>query len=108
MQMWNRSLANQPYDFSVEQHEPLESMRARLAEAGPAYLAHVREACAAGSLEEMFVDATGDEPYAFTSGGMIAHVLTYAAHRRTIVVGALSSAGADLEDDPLVWPPLVP
>jgi uncharacterized protein (TIGR02058 family) len=35
---------------------------------------------------DMFVDVTGDAPYAFTYAGMIAHVLTYAAHRRTIVV----------------------
>lgn len=108
MDMWTRALANQPYDFSLEEDESLESMRTRLVETGPAYLTHVREACASGSLEEMFIDATGEEPYAFTSGGMIAHVLTYAAHRRTMAVGALSSAGADLEDDPLVWPPLVP
>jgi hypothetical protein len=40
----------------------------------------------------------------FTYGGMIAHVLTYAAHRRTLVAGALASAGIDdLHDDPLVW-----
>ena len=108
LQMWNRSVANQPYDFSVERDESLDSMRARLDEAGPVFLEHVREACGSGRLDEMFVDVTGDEPYAFTYGGMIAHVLTYAAHRRTIVVGALSTAGADLEDDPLVWPALVP
>ena len=108
LQMWNRSVANQPYDFSVERDEPLDSIRARLDEAGPVFLEHVREACGSGRLDEMFVDVTGDEPYAFTYGGMIAHVLTYAAHRRTIVVGALSTAGADLEDDPLVWPALVP
>ena len=35
---------------------------------------------------------------------MIAHVLTYAAYRRTLVVGALASAGApDVADDPLSW-----
>lgn len=62
----------------------------------------------AGRLDDTFVDATGDEPYVFTSGAMLAHVLTYAVHRRTLVVGALASAGADLNDDPLVWPPLSP
>ena len=108
LQMWNRSVENQPYDFSIERDETLESMRTRLAEAGPVFLGHVREACGSGRLDDMFVDVTGNEPYAFTYAGMIAHVLTYAAHRRTIVVGALSSAGADLEDDPLVWPALVP
>ena len=108
MDMWNSAVANRPYDFAVEEHESLASMRSRLEVVGPAFLAHVREACTSGSLDEMFVDLTGDEPYAFTYGGMIAHVLTYAAHRRTMAVGALSSAGADLADDPLVWPPLVP
>jgi AraC family transcriptional regulator len=40
---------------------------------------------------------------------MIAHVLTYAAHRRTLVSGALHSAGiTDLEDDPLAWAPVRP
>jgi len=35
---------------------------------------------------------------------MIAHVLTYAAYRRTLLVGALASAGAaDVDDDPLTW-----
>ena len=41
----------------------------------------------------------------FTYGGMIAHVLTFAAHRRVLVCGALSDAG--LEDfaggDPMTW-----
>ncbi len=48
-------------------------------------------------------DAYAERPYVFTAAGMIAHVLTYAAHRRTLVTGALASAGADLEDDPLTW-----
>jgi hypothetical protein len=108
LDMWNHSVANQPYDFAIERDESLESMRSRLDTAGPEFLGHVRRACTEGQLDEMFVDVTGDEPYAFTYGGMIAHVLTYAAHRRTLAVGALSSAGADLADDPLVWEPLTP
>lgn len=53
--------------------------------------------------------ATDESPQFFTYGGMIAHVLTYAAYRRTLVVGALSSAGiTDLEDDPLAWEPVRP
>ncbi len=108
MHMWNCSLANQPYDFTLERDEALDAIRSRLSEQGPTFLGHVGHACESGTLDEMFVDATGEEPYAFTYGGMIAHVLTYAAHRRTIAVGALSSAGADLPDDPLVWEPLVP
>jgi AraC family transcriptional regulator len=109
MDMWNAAVANRPYDFDVEQHETLDSMRARLSEAGPVYLGHVRDACASDRLEDTFVDATGETPQAFTYGQMIAHVITYAAHRRTIVTGALYTAGeTDLDDDPLFWAPLIP
>jgi AraC family transcriptional regulator len=35
---------------------------------------------------------------------MIAHVMTYAAYRRTVLVSALAAAGAgDVDDDPLSW-----
>jgi hypothetical protein len=41
----------------------------------------------------------------FTYGGMIAHVLTFAAHRRTLVVLALAKYGVDELGwgDPMVW-----
>jgi AraC family transcriptional regulator len=107
MEMWNHAVDNRPYDFSAEVDESIESMRGRLAESGPTFLGHVRGACERGSLDETFVDTTSGPPYFFTYGGMIAHVLTYTAHRRTLVSGALHSAGiTDLEDDPLAWEPL--
>ncbi len=56
-------------------------------------------------LDETFVDAICNPPEVFTYGGMIAHVLTFAAHRRTLVCGALGDAGVtDLgAGDPLRW-----
>jgi hypothetical protein len=41
----------------------------------------------------------------FTYGGMIAHVLTFAAHRRTLVVLSLAKHGVDELGwgDPMVW-----
>ena len=58
-----------------------------------------------GRLDETFVDATCDPPEVLTYSGMVAHVLTFAAHRRTLVCGALISAGVrDLgAGDPLRW-----
>jgi len=109
MEMWNQAVANRPYDFSVEHEESLQSMRKRLAKCAPVFLDHVRNASERGSLDDTFVDTTTGTPYFFTYGGMIAHVLTYAAHRRTLVSGALHSAGiTDLEDDPLAWEPIRP
>lgn len=109
LDMWNQAVANRSYDFTVEDHESIRSMRVRLADCGPTFLGHVRAACEGGTLDDTFVDATGESPLFFTYGGMIAHVLTYAAYRRTLVTGALYSAGiTELEDDPLAWEPIRP
>ncbi|MFL5960282.1 MAG: helix-turn-helix domain-containing protein [Gaiellaceae bacterium] len=93
LEMWNAAVAGRPYDFEIEQDESVGSMRRRLAGAGPEFLATVRSAAAEGTLDETFVDAVCDPPEVFTYGGMIAHVLTFAAHRRTLVLGALADAG---------------
>lgn len=105
MGMWNAALASRDYDWSVEDHESIESMRERLAGEGPAYLSHVRDVCEQGRLDDTFVDALCEPAEVFTYGGMIAHVLTFAAHRRTLVVLALDAAGIkDLGwGDPMRW-----
>jgi AraC-like DNA-binding protein len=110
MGMWNAALADREYDWSVEVGESLASMRARLAEEGPTYLGHVREVVASGRLDDTFVDALCEPAQVFTYGGMIAHVLTFAAHRRTLAVLALDAYGVtDLGwGDPMTWVAEVP
>ena len=105
MAMWNAAIAGRSYDFEIERGEGLTSMRSRLAEEGSTFLTQVREITDQGRLDETFVDAICEEPEVFTYGGMIAHVLTFAAHRRTLVAGALIDAGvADLgAGDPMRW-----
>ncbi|HLA65563.1 MAG TPA: AraC family transcriptional regulator [Candidatus Saccharimonadales bacterium] len=105
MDMWNNVIASRPYDWAVEQHEPLSSIRTRLDAAGPAFLAEVRQVVEEGRLDETFVDAECEPPEVFTYGGLIAHVLTFAAHRRLLVLGAMASAGiTDLgSGDPRNW-----
>lgn len=104
MAMWNASLAGSEYDFDIEKQESLASMQSRLGVAGPAFLDLVRQVAAEERWGDTFVDALCDPPRVFTYGGMVAHVLTYAAHRHTLVAGALYSAGVrDLEDDPMMW-----
>jgi AraC-like DNA-binding protein len=103
--MWDAATHDRSYDFEVERNESIEDVRARLEEAGPAFLSQVRTVVEDGRLDETFVDAACGPPEVFTYGGMIAHVLTFAAHRRTLVCGALADAGlADLgAGDPLRW-----
>jgi hypothetical protein len=105
MGMWNAALANRSYDWSVEQHESVDSLRGRLGQEGPAYLSAVRSAAAEGRLDDTFVDALCEPAQVFTYGGMIAHVLTFAAHRRTVAVLALDKHGVhDLGwGDPMRW-----
>ncbi|MGE5227129.1 MAG: helix-turn-helix domain-containing protein [Planctomycetaceae bacterium] len=91
--MWNAAIDARPYDFGVERLEPLDSIRERLRVEGPVFVANVAKVSAEGRLDETFVDAVCDPPEVFTYGGMVAHVLTFAAHRRTLVLGALADAG---------------
>ena len=93
MAMWNATMASQTYDFAIEQDESLMSARRRLAEAAPIFLGHVRDAIEQGRLDDVFVDASCDPPYTCSYGAMVAHVLTFAAHRRTLAVLALDKHG---------------
>jgi hypothetical protein len=105
MDMWMGAIEMREYDWSQEQDESVDSMRARLARVGPAWLTQVREVIDSGRLDDTFVDALCDPPEVFTYGGMIAHVLTFAAYNRTLVVQALHEAGVtDLGwGDPMKW-----
>jgi AraC family transcriptional regulator len=105
MDMWNAAMDSRAYDFEVERGESIESIRARLRDAGPVFLDRAREVIDGSKLDETFVDAICEPPEVFTYGGMIAHVLTFAAHRRTLAIGALHSVGiTDLgAGDPMRW-----
>jgi AraC-like DNA-binding protein len=105
MGMWNAAMATRDYDWDVENHESLASMRERLAVEGQTYLGHVREVSEQDRLGDTFVDAICEPAEVFTYGGMIAHVLTFAAHRRTLVVLALDHHGVDELGwgDPMRW-----
>jgi hypothetical protein len=105
MGMWNAAVATRDYDWSVEEHESLSSLRRRLAVEGPTYLGHVRQVVETDRLDDTFVDATCVPASVFTYGGMIAHVLTFAAHRRTLVVLALARHGVGELGwgDPMTW-----
>jgi AraC family transcriptional regulator len=92
-------------DFGIEAHEPLPELKSRLDRVAPVFLEHVRAVVDEGRLDETFVHAQSNPPKVYTYGGLIAHVLTFAAHRRTLVAGALASAGVtDLGNgDPREW-----
>jgi AraC family transcriptional regulator len=67
----------------------------RLRTAGPRFRDLAVGALEDGRADETFIDATCDPPQTFTHGGMVAHVLTFSAVRRTMAIGALETAGID-------------
>ena len=83
----------------------LAEVAARHRAAGERFRSFVARVTADGGLEDTVVDTLCDPPQEYTYGGIIAHVITFAAHRRTMAVGALASAGVtDLgSGDPRLW-----
>lgn len=60
---------------------------------GPQFRELLVDALRDGRDDETFIDATCDPPQTFTYAGVLAHVLTFSAVRRTLAIGALESAG---------------
>jgi AraC-like DNA-binding protein len=76
-----------------ESDQSVSGLRARHEVAGRDYLAMVDETIREGRLADTFVDTTCGPPTTHTLGGTIGHVITFAAVRRTLAVGALETAG---------------
>ena len=94
LEMWLASVDDEPFEFPESGRAvSLSQIRERYHAAGPRYVALVQRLNDEGRFDETFVDTTCNPPRVFTYGGMVAHVLTFAAHRRTLVAGALETAG---------------
>lgn len=71
----------------------MAGLRSRLDSTGPRFRQLVVAALDEGRAGDTFIDTVCDPPETFTYGGMLAHVLTFSAVRRTTAVGALETAG---------------
>jgi AraC-like DNA-binding protein len=82
----------------------LDSLTARHELVASRWVAAVRAADELGSWSDRVIDALCDPPESFVLGGIVAHVLTFSAHRRLLVRSALREAGAEVgTGDPLEW-----
>ncbi len=91
LEMWIAALegaAAMPHNAASPQ-----TWRPRLDVAGPRFRELVMTPVREGRADDTFVDAICDPPETFSYGGVLAHVLTFAAVRRTMAIGALESAG---------------
>jgi hypothetical protein len=69
------------------------SLRRRHEVAGQAFVGLVHRTDGAGAWDSAFIDALCDPPQQFTLGSVVSHVLTFSAHRRTVLARVLSELG---------------
>jgi len=68
------------------------------------WLAAVRDLDRRGAWNDRLIDSRRDPPETFLLSGVVAHVLTYSAHRRQLARGLLRAAGRRIDDgDPITW-----
>lgn len=73
-------------------------------EIGKRWTTVISEYSAAGRLADTVIDALCDPPESFQLYGIVAHVLTYSAHRRGLVRAMLARLGIETDQgDPLEW-----
>lgn len=78
----------------VERHEAVAAR----------WLAVVRDLERRGAWEDRLIDALCEPPESFQIGSVVAHVLTYAAHRRLLARMMLRMAGVEVDrGDPIEW-----
>lgn len=70
----------------------------------PRWLETVRDIDRRGAWDDRLIDALCDPPESFVMSSVVAHVLTYAAHRRQLVRHLLRAAGHPADQgDPITW-----
>ena len=70
----------------------------------PRWLETVRDIDRRGGWNDRLIDALCDPPESFVMSSVIAHVLTFSAHRRQLARRMLTAAGQQVDDgDPIMW-----
>ena len=102
-EVWAAAIAG--CDFPDSSDRSLAGLWARWTSAGEEFLSLVRGIRDRDEWGEVFIDALCDPPQSFTFGGVVAHVITFSAHRRQVLIGVLSELGVTVADpaDPIEW-----
>lgn len=82
------------------------ALQERHRRSAPRWLAMVRQVQRRGAWEDRLIDALCDPPESFLLSQILAHELTFSAHRRQSLRWMLADAGLDLTDldpDPILW-----
>jgi AraC-like DNA-binding protein len=85
-------------------HPELASLRRRHDDAARRWLDVVRDIDRRGAWDDRLIDALCDPPESFVLSGVVAHVLTFSAHRRQLVRTMMRASGHGIDDgDPIIW-----
>lgn len=100
---WSAALAGR--DAPEERGDSVQEMKRRYQTASQEFAQRVRAVRDRGEWDAGFVDAVCDPPESFTYGGMLAHVTTFSAYRRTMAALAFRELGVDDIGigDPIEW-----
>jgi AraC-like DNA-binding protein len=91
-------------DFPDRGGDDPASLAARHAAIAPRWLAVCRDVEQRRAWDDRLIDALCDPPESFQIGSVIAHVLSFGAHRRQLVRLMLRAAGHPVDDgDPITW-----
>ncbi len=94
-------------DFPDQRGDDPATLLERHDAAASRWLTFVRETDRKGAWDDRLIDALCDPPESFQMGSVVAHVLTFAAHRRQLVRQMLRGSGVDTElygqGDPIEW-----
>nr|WP_246322201.1 helix-turn-helix transcriptional regulator [Nocardioides panzhihuensis] len=83
---------------------PIATLAERHDAVAERWLTVVRDIERRGGWEDRLVDALCEPPESFQMGSVVAHILTYAAHRRLLARAMLRMAGVEVDHgDPIEW-----
>ncbi|WP_248489049.1 helix-turn-helix transcriptional regulator [Tsukamurella sp. PLM1] len=104
---WRATIAGEPAPEIDPDSDP-EVLRRAHEENSPRWLALVRDVERRGAWGDRVVDALCDPPESFLLSQIVAHELTFSAHRRLLARWMLADAGVDvsvpaLDPDPIIW-----
>lgn len=102
-EVWAAAIAGR--DFPSAPGHAVADLAERHARAGAELMSLARRIRDRGEWDDAFVDALCSPPQSFTFGSVVAHVITFSAHRRQVLIEALRELGVDVRDpaDPIEW-----
>lgn len=102
-EVWTAAIEGRP--LPTAGGRSIEALHARHRDVGERFAAIVADLDAADRWEDAFIDTLCDPPQAFPYGAVVAHVITFAAHRRQVVTRVLAELGVEATTPacPIEW-----